>query len=435
MQAVILAGGKGTRLQQRLGGLPKPMADLCGKPLLGHQMELIHNHGFSNVVTMLGYRADAIQEYLGDGSSFGIPVRHFVEESPLGSGGSVLAALHDLEDRFAVVYGDTMLNVDLARFWSAHEQSGADATLFLHPNDHPHDSDLVETGEDGYITAFHPYPHDESRFYRNLVNAALYVIEKRALEKIMAVRSFEGVVDFAKHIFPAMLENGQRLKGYVSRDYIKDAGTPERLDRVAADFAKGKIARGSLATQAPAVFLDRDGTINVEVNRVKSPDEFELLPGVAEAIRRLNRQGLPVVVITNQPVIARGDTTPAGLREIHNKMETLLGREGAFVDAIYYCPHHPDKGFDGEVPELKFACDCRKPAPGMLLRAAAEMNLNLAGSWFIGDRSTDLQTAANAGVPHALLVKTGPEQDAGDKAEAMFGALGEAVDYILGAEK
>ena len=430
MQAVILAGGKGTRLRQQLGDLPKPMVDIGGLPLIEHQLLLARRHGFDDFILLLGYGHEFITRWAGDGAQWRVRIRSIVEPAPLGSAGSVLAALPDLDPRFLVMYGDTMLNVDLARFWRAHRESRADVSLLVHPNDHPLDSDLVEADESGRIVSLHPYPHAPGRDYENLVNAALYIVNRDALERLPPS---SGAVDFGKHIFPSMLAGGALLYAYRSPEYIKDAGTPERLDSVRADFAGGRIAQGSFETAAAAVFLDRDGTINYEVDRVKTPDELRLLEGAAQAIRRINRSGRRVVIVSNQPVIARGDCTEAELRAIHNRMETLLGREGAYVDAIYYCPHHPDAGFSGERPELKIRCNCRKPATGLVEQACREMNLDLSRSWLVGDSTVDIMTARSAGV-RSILVQTGyggrdaryrvdPDRVAGD--------LGEAAGIIM----
>jgi histidinol-phosphate phosphatase family protein len=432
MQVVIVAGGKGTRLRERLGGLPKPMVSIAGKPLLEHQVLLACHHGFSDVILLLGHGADSITEYFGDGSRLGVHIRAITESVPLGSAGAVLAALPELQDRFLVMYGDTMLNIDLTRFWRAHEKSGADASLLLHPNDHPHDSDLVEIEDCGRITAFHPYPHDPDRFYANLVNAALYIVERRALVRWL---DSGGPLDFAKDLFPSMLAQGCFLQGYRSPEYIKDAGTPERLDAVATDYESGRIARGSLETPTPAIFLDRDGTLNEEVDRVSHLDDFSLMEGVGGAIRRINRAGYRAVVITNQPVIARGDCTENDLTEIHNKLETLLGRDGAYVDAILHCPHHPDKGFPGERTDLKIACSCRKPAIGLIERARIAFNIDMKRSWFIGDSTVDIRTAQNAGL-RSILLQTGYGGRDGrypDRPDYIAPSLSTAVDLALSA--
>ena len=404
-QLVILAGGKGTRLKDRLGDLPKPMIPIAGKPLLEHQIELARAHGFTDVLLFVHYRADLIQQHLGDGSRFGLRLKYIVETEPLGTAGATLAGFDQLADRFAMMYGDTMVNIDLTRLWNAHESSGADATLFLHPNNHPLDSDLVEMDAADWVTAFHNRPHSTEKFFQNLVNAGLYVFEKRALQPW---RENKQPMDFGKDLFPAMLQRGAKLLGYNSPEFIKDIGTPARYDWVCGQYDAGIIQRSTLAVKQPAVFLDRDGTLVKEVSAqgLRHIDELELLPGVAEAVHELNHAGLRAVMVTNQPVIAKGFITEADLQRIHNKLETLLGREHAFLDRIYFCPHHPEKGFPGERAELKINCDCRKPGTGMLLQAQRDLNIDFAQSWMIGDTTIDVQTARQAGVK-SILVRTG----------------------------
>ncbi len=182
------------------------------------------------------------------------------------------------------------------------------------------------------------------------------------------------------------------------------------------------------------MFLDRDGTLNEEVNRVTRPEVLELLPGAAAAVKRFNRAGWLVAVITNQPVVARGECSEQELWQIHNRLETLLGREGAFVDRIYYCPHHPDRGFAGELPEYKIACDCRKPGTGMIEQALKELPIDRAASWFIGDTTVDVQTAANAGL-RSILLATGHGGRDGRFVvwpDAALPDLSAAADFLLG---
>ncbi len=403
-QAVILAGGKGTRLRDRLGHLPKPLIDVCGVPLLERQILLAKKHRFTEVLVLVNHAASHIIDYCASKQNWGLDISCIDDGQPRGTAGATLAVFDRLASEFLVMYGDTMLEVDLTRFHDYHRQiDNISATLFLHPNDHPMDSDLVEMDNDGIISAFHAYPHDPSRFYPNLVNAALYWVQKEALTPW---RENTGTLDFGKDLFPAMLERGLKLRGFNSPEYIKDIGTPARLDRVCADFASGKIERSSLDRPQPMVFVDRDGTINREVDHLNTPDQFDLLPGVEKAIKRLNGSDYRTCVVTNQPVIARGELSFDGLRLIHNKMETLLGRHGAFIDRIYYCPHHPDRGFPGERIALKTECDCRKPKTGMIDRAVQEFHGARELSWLIGDASVDIETARRAGVK-SVLVETG----------------------------
>src|SRR5947207_5795353 len=180
-QLIILAGGLGTRLKERLGDLPKPMIPIGGKPLLEHQIELARRHGFTDILIFAFYQPEKIEAHFGTGERLGVSIKYIVEKEPLGTAGAVLAGFDSLPEQFVVLYGDTMVNVDLARIWKAHNQCGAYATLLLHPNDHPLDSDLVETDANGWVRAFHGCPHPENEFFQNLVNAGLYVINKEAL--------------------------------------------------------------------------------------------------------------------------------------------------------------------------------------------------------------------------------------------------------------
>lgn len=399
-QLVILAGGMGTRLKARLGDLPKPMIPIGGRPLLEHHVELARRHGFEDIIIFACYRSDLIDRHFGDGSRWGVRLRTVVEKEPLGTAGAVLAGYDLLAEEFAVTYGDTMVNVDLERIRQARAAIDADAALLLHPNDHPSDSDLVEAGQAGWITAFHNRPHPSGHWFRNLVNAGLYIVKKTALQPWINSRQ---PLDFGRDLFPAMLAQKKRLLAYVSPEYIKDIGTPERYDRVGAEYDRGVVQRSSLATPQRAVFLDRDGTLVREVNGLTSPDQLELLPGAAQAVRELNHHGWLAILVTNQPVVAKGFCTEADIAVIHNKLDTLLGREHAYLDRVYWCPHHPEKGFAGERPELKMDCDCRKPKPGMVLQAARDLNLDLTACWLVGDTTTDVETARNAGIKSVLL--------------------------------
>lgn len=414
----ILAGGLGTRLQARTGGLPKPMAPILGKPVLEHLIELCRRHGFDRIALLVHHGHEAISDYFGDGSAWGVRLSYHIEQEARGTAGALRDALDGLDDRFLVLYGDTYADVDLAAFWSAHGTKSAAATLLVHPNDHPHDSDLVEMDGEGRVSALHPYPHGD-QVHANLVNAAMYIMERDAIADALPA---EGKADIAKHSFPIMLSRGLVLRGYVTPEYIKDMGTPERLDKVAGDIRNGMPERLSSRSLRAAVFLDRDGTINREVSHLAHAEQLELLPGAGTAVRRVNRSGMLAVCVTNQPVVARGDVTVAGLQLIHNKLDTLLGAEGAYLDRLYYCPHHPERGFAGEVPELKIDCDCRKPGTGMLDQAVRDLEIDRRQSWMLGDRTADIRAGARAGL-RTVLLRTG--YAGGD------GAFADRPDYVM----
>lgn len=426
----ILAGGQGTRLRDRTGTLPKPMIPVCGRPLLDYQLDLCRLHGCQRVLLLVHYGHEVISAHVGNGSRHGLSVEYVFEAVPRGTGGALRDALPQLADTFLVLYGDTYLDVDLRRMRDAHTRHNADATLFLHPNDHPQDSDLVEVDDQGFVTALHPYPHRPDAEYDNLVNAALYVMQRDALENHIPG---QGKADLAKDVFPAMLRSRRSLFGYVSPEYIKDVGTPERLDRVSADLDAGVPERLSTRNRRSAVFLDRDGTLNEEVHFLTRPEQLRLLPTVPEALQRLNRSGQLSVVITNQSVIARGDLTITGLKRIHARLAHLLGRAHAYVDALYFCPHHPDRGYPGEIPELKVACDCRKPGTGLVDRACRDLQIDRAASWFVGDTTVDIETGRRAGL-RTILIRTG---HAGQddrfpfRPDYVMPDLGTAVSWVL----
>lgn len=430
MQIVIVAGGKSTRLLERTGGLPKPMAEVGGKPLLEHHVLLGRRYGCTDFLFLTGFGADHIRNYFGDGSRWSVRIRHHIESEPLGTGGALLNAFEHLEDRFLVLYGDTMFDIDLNRMMAAHSED-TDATLFVHPNDHPQDSDLVEIDSNGRIVSFHPYPHPNGRHFGNLVTAALYAITKNALAEWRLTHESRRM-DCAKDLFPEMLARARVLRGYRSREYIKDAGTPARLDRVRSDYAAGRIQSRAWRNPVPAVFLDRDGTLNVDRHWINSPEQLQLAPGAADAVRAINEAGYLAVVITNQPVVARGECTEAQLIQIHNRLEWLLGESHAFVDAIYYCPHHPEKGFPGERTDLKFACLCRKPAAGLLELAARDLNIDRAGSWMVGDSLADVHAARAFGISSVLLTpKQGSMGQGASKADAEAPTLLDATHFFL----
>jgi D,D-heptose 1,7-bisphosphate phosphatase len=429
-QAVILAGGKGTRLASRLGGRPKPLIDVLGKPLLERQVEQLRDYGVDRVLVLVNHQAAQIEAFFA-ARDLGVHVQIIDDGEPRGTAGAVYRARDRLDEEFLIVYGDTLFDVDLTRFLRFHAgDPGAAATLFLHPNDHPQDSDLVEVDADGIIRAFHGYPHPAGVWLPNMVNAALYAMRRGAIESGALASLGEGVVDFAKDLFPRLVEDGARLRGYISPEYLKDIGTPARLDRGCADLRSGKVARMSLRFAQTAVFLDRDGTLNAPNGHVASPEALEVFAFAPAAVKALNATDHRVVLVTNQPVVARGEASVEDLALIHAKLDTVLGAQGAYLDRAYYCPHHPDKGFVGERAELKIACECRKPRPGLLHRAQADLNLDLSRSWLIGDSAADMAAARACGV-RAVLVRTGESRgSAAAEADFVFDTVLEAANFI-----
>ena len=423
MKTVIMAGGRGTRISSLASDIPKPMIKIDGKPVLEHEIECLRDQGFTDLILTVSYLGHIIMNYFGDGSGispatgkpFGVHIEYFVEKEPLGNAGALFHLKERLTEDFLLLNADAIFNVDFNRFVAYHKQCGGIATLFTHPNNHPYDSGLVFADDRGVVLQWLSKEDARPQYYRNRVNAGLHVLSPAVLDQ--EINSAK--VDLDRQLLKPLAGTG-KMYCYDSPEYVKDMGTPERYESVCKDFKAGKVKAKNLQNKQKAIFLDRDGTLNKYVGFLRSTEEFELLPNVFDAVRTINESGYLAIVITNQPVIARGEVTKVQLQEIHNKMETLLGEKGAYLDAIYYCPHHPHKGYEGEIPELKIDCPCRKPKPGMLLQAAEDFNIDLSQSWMIGDRENDILAGKAAGCRTALLGTEAYGQDLSVESVAEF---------------
>ena len=411
MKTVIMAGGRGTRISSVASDIPKPMIKIGDKPVLEHEIECLRSQGFTDLIITVSHLGHIITDYFGDGKKFGVNIEYYFEKKPLGNAGALFKLKEKLTEDFLLLNADAVFDVDFNRMVRYHREKGALVTLFTHPNSHPYDSGLIIAGDDKSVMKWLAKEDERPQSYRNRVNAGLHVVSPEIFGMVdidpdeIGRTSENGKtvkVDLDRQLLKPLAGTG-RMFCYDSPEYVKDMGTPERYAGVCRDFRDGKVRAKNLSNKQRAVFLDRDGTLNKYVGFLRDIDDFELLPGVAQAVRAVNDSGFLAIVVTNQPVIARGEVTEEQLKEIHNKLETLLGLEGAYLDAIYYCPHHPHKGFEGEIPELKFDCGCRKPKTGMLERAADDFNIDLSASWMVGDSENDIKCGLNAGCKTALI--------------------------------
>jgi D-glycero-D-manno-heptose 1,7-bisphosphate phosphatase len=400
MKTVIMAGGKGTRIASVAADLPKPMISIAGMPVLERQIVNLAKSNLKDILIITGHLGGVIREYFGNGEKFGAHIAYYHEDNPLGTAGGLFKCINDLSDPFLLINGDLVFDIDFNRIVNFHNDKKALATLATHPNNHPYDSGGLDVDDDDSIIAW--FATEDNRPYcHNLVNSGVHILTKELLRqaKLTAVNE---KVDLDRDVLKPLLSTG-RVYSYKTPEYIKDIGTPERFYQAESDLLSGRAAARNLENKQRAVFLDRDGVINQLNGHIKSPNDFALIDGAAQAIRAINQLGYLAIVVTNQPVIARGECTEKELDIIHKKMETELGKEGAYIDDLFYCPHHPDRGFPGERPELKIDCDCRKPKPGMLLKAAQKYNIDLPRSWMVGDDDRDIQAGINAGCKTALI--------------------------------
>lgn len=390
--AVIMAGGRGTRLGDLTNEIPKPMVKVCGVPIIERQIKTLKEQGIINIFITINYLGDVICNYFKDGSDFGVNIEYIKEEMPLGTAGALFYLKSRINDDFILLFGDLIEDVDFLKIIQFHKENQSLVTLFAHPNSHPFDSDLLIVDKCNHVIDIDSKNNTRNYYYHNLVNAGIYACSPLIFKYIDSPRK----IDFEKNIIAPLL-NSCNIFAYISSEYVKDVGTLDRLKSVEDDIKKGVVAAKNLSKLQKAIFLDRDGTINLLKGFLTKIDDFELISNVDKAIRLINKSQYLAICITNQPVIARGEITFDELYNIHYKMETLLGQNGAYLDDLFFCPHHPDKGFPYEVKEFKIDCDCRKPKIGMLIKAEEKYNIDLTKSWFIGDSNIDIQTGINGG--------------------------------------
>ncbi|MFI5843816.1 HAD-IIIA family hydrolase [Catenuloplanes sp. NPDC051500] len=399
--AVILAGGRGTRLREISADLPKPLVPILGRPVLEYQIESLRRSGVTEVVLVVGHLGELIRDHFGDGARFGVRIGYFTETTPLGTAGCFAELRHRLPERFLVVYGDVMLDVDVARLARFHDGHRGAISMFVHPNDHPADSDVVDVDDGDVVRGLLRKNEPRADWYRNLVNAGILLCERRVFDGLTAGRAADLERDV---VLPAI--GGGAVRAYRSSEYVKDMGTPERYRQVTEHVRRGVVAARCLRVKRKAVFLDRDGTLNQHVGLVSTPEQLHVVDEAFDALAALNDSAYLAIVITNQPVVARNLCTLDGLRRIHRKLETVLGEHHVYLDDLYFCPHHPDRGYPEENAEYKIVCGCRKPATGLIHRAADDHNIDLTASYLVGDTTVDVQTGRTAGL-RTILLDTG----------------------------
>lgn len=412
MIAVIMAGGMGTRLKSVSGELPKPMTPICGKPVLLHQIERLKANNILEIVLVIGYLGESIQSYFQDGSAWGVNISYIIEKEPLGTAGGLYYLKDKLTEPFLLINGDLIFDIDFKRM---REQFHGVATLLVHPNSHPHDSRLCKVDQNGMVVAWGVRGEG-----RNLVNAGVHLLSPEIFEVLNG-----GYADLDKDIIGPLVSK-QLIFTYRSPEYVRDLGTPSRFSQVEKDLVQGIVEKRNLTLPQKAIFLDRDGTINEHIGFISSPEQFILTSNAGEAIAKINQSGYLAIVVTNQPVIARGECSLEELDKIHEMMDALLGEHGAYIDDLFFCPHHPHKGFKGERPEYKIECECRKPSPGLLLKAAAQYHIDLESSWIVGDGLTDIQAGKVAGCKTAYVGKERLRADI--VTESLFTAVEQIIE-------
>lgn len=379
-QAVILAGGRGSRLGPFTETRPKPMVEVHGRPFLEYLVEMLREQGFSEVLLLLGYLPHVVQDHFGDGGRFGVRITYSVTAPEDLTTRRLLVAREQLDSVFLLMYCDNYWPMQFDRLWEQYVSSGAPALTTVYSNKDRYSRDSVKVGADGFMEIF-----DRSRTTPGLQGVEIsYAILRRDLLD----RLTDPDLLIEEALYP-QLTREKKLAAHVTDHRYYSVGSPERLPLTNAFLAR-----------RPAVILDRDGVLNRRAPRgqyIRNVGEFEWLPGSLDALRAFREAGYRVIVASNQAGVARGQVTAESLDDIHNKMRAEAVQAGGVIDAIYFCPHDWDAG-----------CECRKPRPGLLFQAQRDFSLDLTRTCFLGDDERDLQAAEAAGAIGRLVTAQEP---------------------------
>jgi histidinol-phosphate phosphatase family protein len=374
-QAVILAGGRGTRLRPITDTRPKPMVEIHGRPFLEYIVEMLRDQGIQRILLLTGYLPDVIESHFEDGRRWGVEIQYSVTAPDDLTGHRIKVAAEHLDPCFLLLYCDNYWPLRLDEMWDRFAAAEVPAMVTVYSNPDRYSKDSVQVDEEGYVRVF-----DRSRTAPGLQGIEIsYALLRRSVLELLP----EEDALFEEAVYPPLARRGELL-AYVSDHRYYSVGSLERLPATERFLAR-----------RPAVILDRDGVLNKrppKADYVRSPDEFEWLPGARDALRLFRETGYRVIVVSNQAGIARGAMTEENLADIHERMRAEAAAEGGHIDAVYYCPHGWDEG-----------CECRKPKPGMLFSAQRDFDLDLTRTPFIGDDERDEEAADAAGCP-ALLV-------------------------------
>ncbi|MEX2671521.1 MAG: HAD-IIIA family hydrolase [Phycisphaeraceae bacterium] len=393
-RALILAAGKGTRLRPLTDRVPKCLVPLAGRPLLEYWLMRLADSGVREATINTHAHALSVENYLTDlNGRRAMKLRSSFEPELLGSAGTISAnaRLADGVEQVVVIYADNLSDVDLSAMLDYHRQHDDPVTMMLFRTTTPHACGIAEIDDHDRVVQFVEKPE---RPPSDLANAGVYIFDTEAYREVAAMRAF----DIGFDVLPRFVG---RMRGWQWDGYHRDIGNADAYEQAQQDVTHLNLP-WKPGQPRPAVFFDRDGTLIEQVDRLSDPDQVRLLPHAAELLRQLRAAGYATVIVSNQSAVGRGQITADQVHAVNERMCVLLAAHGAVVDALDYCPAVP-RTSDRTVAE----CVDRKPGPGMLHRAAEQLDLDLAASWMIGDMISDALAGYNAGCRGSLLVATG----------------------------
>jgi mannose-1-phosphate guanylyltransferase / phosphomannomutase len=436
MHAAIIAGGLAVAMTGDL--IPNALLPVAGVPIIFRQLRVLRREGVTRVSVLAGHLGDRLRQALEpEAAALELVLRIMIEPKPLGTAGC-LTALDPGTQETLIVYGDLLFDVALAPLWEFHRRKNALLTVVAHPNDHPRTSDLI-VERDGLMQRILPRGQSRQHDHRNLVPAGLYLASPAFLTTLTSGARADMITD----VLPRLVAAGAAIAVYNTPEYLRDIGGPTRHALAERDVRGGGVAALGGAHPRPAIFFDCDGVLNEEPGDpgVVAPDSVKLIPGAGSALGRAQAAGLLSVAVTNRPQVAKGLVTFEGLDHILGRLEALLAADGGVLDRIYACPHYPESGFSGEIPELKVRCECRKPGTLLIRQALADLPIDRSRSVLVGDSLRDIGAARGIGI-WAYGVRTGYgcrdreryRREAGTPPvpDLMFENVSEAVEFSTG---
>ena len=417
---VILTGGKGSRVNKLLNGKSKPEINITSKKkIIDFQINQLIK--LKKKIFFLSHVSfNILKNYVNNNYSNKIKFEFIEEKKRSGTAGCLKHLINKKFNNFILIDGDLIFNVDLKKFLNFHKKKKSDCTLLIHPNNHPYDSDSVEINQNSKVIKIYP---KRNIIKPNLCLSGMRIIKKEILKNIHP----DKFQDFTKDFLIKIFKKNKKIYGYNSREYIKDVGTPERIKQAKMDIKTKKYKLGNIQKKIPAIFLDKDGVI-VELNKNINYQNNNIFSFTYRALKKINKSPYLCVVVTNQPAIAKGILSINQLRKDLQKFETKLGSKKVYIDKIYFCPHHPEKGFKGENKKYKTDCNCRKPKNGMFLQAIKDLNIDKTKSFMLGDSFSDLSASKKTNIK---FIKIGKEKFSTKRQPLNKKNLLDAVNYIL----
>jgi histidinol-phosphate phosphatase family protein len=380
LQAVILVGGKGTRLGALTADVPKPLVPVGGRPFLDWLLEEVARHGIPRITLLAGHLGAQIAARYDGQNVRGARIEVLVEPEPRGTGGALRLFADRLDHRFLLLNGDTRFDINLLDL-GLHMRSDTLGVLALRHTAPGARFGIVQLDAECRVVGFAPRPRGED----GPINGGIYLLDRRITAEIG-----EGAVSLEAEVLPHLAARGALRGAVYDRDFL-DIGIPE--DYVAAQHRIPAMARRA------AVFFDRDGVLIEDTGYPHRPEQARLIPGATTAVKALNDAGSFVFVVTNQAGVARGYYPEEQVSVMHRWLAEVLAQAGAHVDEFAYCPFHPE----AVLPAYRKDCPRRKPRPGMLTDLMAAWPVRPEGSFLVGDKQTDLQAAKAAGLPGHLF--------------------------------